>query len=186
MSRRLATRESGGVEVRRQIVAAEHRDRSRAARPPEAIRAVQAGPARSGSEGLRRMPALHGGRTDGPEIAPNLWAGIGLVRGGAGTALVGSHMEVAERIVEYRRLGIGDFVLSGQPHAEEAYGFGEGVLPVLWEAGVWRHPAASADDSVAAARISLRPGWAPGPVRRGVAGPARLNPPHPAAPRRRS
>ena len=72
---------------------------------PEAIRAVQAGLARSESEGQRRMLALHGGRADGLEIAPNLWAGIGLVRGGAGTALVGSHTEVAERIVEYQRLG---------------------------------------------------------------------------------
>ena len=50
------------------------------------------------SEGQRRMAALHGGRTDGLVVAPNLWAGIGLVRGGAGTALVGSHEEVAERI----------------------------------------------------------------------------------------
>ena len=49
------------------------------------------------------MVALHGGRTDALEVSPNLWAGIGLVRGGAGTALVGSHDEVAERIAEYYR-----------------------------------------------------------------------------------
>ena len=35
------------------------------------------------------------------EIHPNVWAGVGLVRGGAGTALVGSHEEVADRIAEY-------------------------------------------------------------------------------------
>jgi alkanesulfonate monooxygenase len=39
------------------------------------------------------MRELHGGRTDHLEVAPNLWAGIGLVRGGAGTTLVGSHEE---------------------------------------------------------------------------------------------
>src|SRR6185312_2018309 len=60
----------------------------------------------SESEGQRRMTGLHGGRTDRLEVAPNLWAGIGLVRGGAGTALVGSHEEVAERIAEYHELGI--------------------------------------------------------------------------------
>ena len=49
--------------------------------------------------------------------------------GGAGTALVGSHTEVAERITEYHRLGIDEFVLSGYPHLEEAYWFGENVLP---------------------------------------------------------
>ncbi|OKI00811.1 alkanesulfonate monooxygenase [Streptomyces sp. CB02923] len=110
---------------------------------PEAVRAVQEGLARSESEGQRRMLALHGGSTDGLEVAPNLWAGIGLVRGGAGTALVGSHAEVAERITEYQRLGIEEFVLSGHPHVEEAYWFGEGVLPRLADAGLWRHPGAA-------------------------------------------
>lgn len=106
----------------------------------ETVRAVQAGLARSESEGQRRMLALHGGGSDGLEIHPNLWAGIGLVRGGAGTALVGSHDEVAERIEEYHRLGIDEFVLSGYPHLEEAYWFGEGVLPRLGAQGLWRHP----------------------------------------------
>ncbi|MYR60943.1 LLM class flavin-dependent oxidoreductase, partial [Streptomyces sp. SID625] len=87
---------------------------------PETVRSVQAGLARSESEGQRRMLALHGGGRDGLEIHPNLWAGIGLVRGGAGTALVGSHREVAERIKEYHALGIDEFVLSGYPHLEEA------------------------------------------------------------------
>ncbi|MDT3396039.1 LLM class flavin-dependent oxidoreductase [Streptomyces sp. B1866] len=108
---------------------------------PQAVRAIQAGLSRSESEGQRRMLALHGGSADDLEVSPNLWAGIGLVRGGAGTALVGSHAEVAERIVEYHRLGIDEFVLSGHPHVEEAYWFGEGVLPLLRERGLWRHPA---------------------------------------------
>ena len=83
----------------------------------------------SQSEGQRRMVALHGGRTDQLEVSPNLWAGVGLVRGGAGTALVGSHEEVADRIAEYHELGIDEFVLSGYPHLEEAYRAGEGLLP---------------------------------------------------------
>ena len=53
------------------------------------------------------MRALHGGgSTANLEIAPNLWAGVGLVRGGAGTALVGSHEEVADRSAQYHALGI--------------------------------------------------------------------------------
>ncbi|CAM5744702.1 Methanesulfonate monooxygenase [Streptomyces afghaniensis] len=108
---------------------------------PETVASVQAGLARSESEGQRRMLALHGGRRDRLEIHPNLWAGIGLVRGGAGTALVGSHEEVAERIKEYHALGIDEFILSGYPHLEEAYWFGEGVLPRLAAQGLWRHPA---------------------------------------------
>ncbi|WP_299539161.1 LLM class flavin-dependent oxidoreductase [uncultured Streptomyces sp.] len=107
------------------------------------VRSVQEGLARSESEGQRRMLALHGGGRDGLEIHPNLWAGIGLVRGGAGTALVGSHEEVADRIEEYRAVGIEEFVLSGYPHLEEAYWFGEGVLPVLERRGLWKHPFGS-------------------------------------------
>ncbi|MET7771897.1 LLM class flavin-dependent oxidoreductase [Nocardia sp. NPDC005366] len=107
---------------------------------PADIERVQANLARSESEGQRRMLDLHGGSTDRLEIAPNLWAGVGLVRGGAGTALVGSHEEVAERLVEYSKVGISHFVLSGYPHLEEAYWFGEGVLPILERKGLWRHP----------------------------------------------
>ncbi|MEU2336814.1 LLM class flavin-dependent oxidoreductase [Streptomyces sp. NPDC006654] len=116
-------------------------DRLLAGFDPETVRSVQSGLARSESEGQQRMLALHGGRRDALEIHPNLWAGIGLVRGGAGTALVGSHDEVATRIKEYAALGIEEFVLSGYPHLEEAYWFGEGVLPRLAADGVWRHPA---------------------------------------------
>ena len=84
------------------------------------------------------MAALHGGSKDDLVVAPNLWAGLGLVRGGAGTALVGSHDEVAERMLEYHELGIDEFILSGFPHLEEAYWVGEGVLPRL---GLGREPA---------------------------------------------
>ena len=107
----------------------------------DAIRRAQEGLSRSESEGQRRMRELHGGSTDSLEVAPNLWAGIGLVRGGAGTALVGSHTEVADRIEEFAGLGISEFVLSGYPHLEEAYWFGEGVLPILRARGLWAHPA---------------------------------------------
>jgi alkanesulfonate monooxygenase len=53
------------------------------------------------------------------------------LRTGAGTALVGSHEEVADLMAEYHELGISEFILSGYPHVEEAYAFGEAVVPVL-------------------------------------------------------
>jgi alkanesulfonate monooxygenase len=84
------------------------------------------------SVGQQRMLALHGGDRNRLLVSPNLWAGIGLIRGGAGTALVGSHDEVAARIEEYHALGIDEFILSGYPHLEEAYSFAEGVLPRLY------------------------------------------------------
>ena len=86
------------------------------------------------------MVELHAGRTDALEVSPNLWAGVGLVRGGAGTALVGSHDEVADRISEYHDLGIDEFILSGYPHLEEAYRVGEGVIPELRRRGLLAEP----------------------------------------------
>ncbi|MBW0017076.1 MAG: LLM class flavin-dependent oxidoreductase [Mycobacterium sp.] len=115
-------------------------DRLLAAVDPADVERVQASLARSESEGQRRMLKLHDGSSDRLLIAPNLWAGVGLVRGGAGTALVGSHAEVADRLIEYSQLGITHFILSGYPHLEEAYWFGEGVLPLLERRGLWSHP----------------------------------------------
>jgi len=86
---------------------------------------------RMDSVGQQRMMRLHGGRRDNLEISPNLWAGVGLVRGGAGTALVGDPETVAERIREYQAIGIDTFIMSGYPHLEEAYRFAELVFPLL-------------------------------------------------------
>ncbi|WP_116051398.1 LLM class flavin-dependent oxidoreductase [Amycolatopsis palatopharyngis] len=109
---------------------------------PARITQAQARFRATDSEGQRRMAALHGGRADSLEVYPNVWAGYGLVRPGVGTALVGSHEEVAERIEEYHSLGLSHMILSAQPHLEEAYTFGEGVLPLLRKRGVLAEPPA--------------------------------------------
>ncbi|GGD11991.1 alkanesulfonate monooxygenase [Franconibacter daqui] len=97
----------------------------------ETISKAQAALARTDSVGQHRMAALHNGKRDNLEISPNLWAGVGLVRGGAGTALVGDGPTVAARINEYAALGIDSFILSGYPHLEEAYRVGELLFPHL-------------------------------------------------------
>lgn len=114
----------------------------------EAVAAAQADFAATQSVGQQRMAALHGGRRDRRdlEIAPNVWAGVGLVRGGAGTALVGSHAEVADVMASYHRLGFGEFILSGYPHLEEAYRFGEGVMPILRRRGLLASPVGVGDE----------------------------------------
>jgi alkanesulfonate monooxygenase len=97
----------------------------------EAIAKAQQVFARYDSVGQQRMTQLHGGKRDKLTISPNLWAGVGLVRGGAGTALVGDPDQVADRMKEYIDLGIEAFILSGYPHLEECYRFAELVFPKL-------------------------------------------------------
>ncbi|MFT8322117.1 MAG: FMNH2-dependent alkanesulfonate monooxygenase [Bacillus sp. (in: firmicutes)] len=97
----------------------------------DVIAKAQATLSRQDSTGQRRMFDLHKGDRSKLEISPNLWAGVGLTRGGAGTALVGSPQSVAARIKEYQEIGIESFIFSGYPHLEEAYHFAELVFPLL-------------------------------------------------------
>ncbi|MDQ0087645.1 alkanesulfonate monooxygenase [Paenibacillus anaericanus] len=87
--------------------------------------------AKMDSVGQKRMSELHNGDRTKLEISPDLWAGVGLVRGGAGTALVGDPETVAARMQEYADLGIETFVFSGYPHLEEAYRVAELLFPHL-------------------------------------------------------
>ena len=110
-------------------------DRIQAGFAPAVVAGVQQRMSRMDSVGQSRMAALHGGVPGATAadltVSPNLWAGIGLVREGVGTALVGDHAEVAERLEEYADIGIDEFILSGYPHLEEALRFGEHVLPLV-------------------------------------------------------
>ena len=108
---------------------------------------------RSDSTAQAQMSALHAGREGLPasarelEIYPGLWSGYGLVRGGAGTALVGSHAQVADLIETYHKTGFDHFILSGQPHLEEAWHFGEGAARVLRSRGLLADPGAPAHEA---------------------------------------
>lgn len=112
-------------------------DRILEAIDPAQVAAARRKFARMESTAQARMTDLsHTNGSETPDrdslvIEPNLWAGVGLVREGAGTAIVGSHEQVAERLLEYRDVGIDEFILSGYPHLEEALNFGENVRPML-------------------------------------------------------
>ena len=98
---------------------------------PATVRAAQRSLANYDSEGQKRMCELHNGARESLWLRPDLWAGVGLVRGGAGTAMVGDPPAVAALMREYATLGIDTFILSGYPHLEEAYRFAELVFPLL-------------------------------------------------------
>ncbi len=100
----------------------------------EQIAKAQAGFAASESVGQQRMARLHRGRRESLRIGPNLWAGVGLVRGGAGTAFVGSPENIARALSEYQDAGVETFILSGYPHLEEAYRTAELLFPAVGKA----------------------------------------------------
>ncbi|HWL09790.1 MAG TPA: FMNH2-dependent alkanesulfonate monooxygenase [Planctomicrobium sp.] len=93
--------------------------------------AAQGALAKYESEGQRRMLDLQKNSANGLWLRPDLWAGVGTVRGGAGTAMVGDGPTIAALMSEYADAGIDTFILSGYPHLEEAYHFAEHVFPLL-------------------------------------------------------
>jgi alkanesulfonate monooxygenase len=97
----------------------------------ETIAASQQILSRYDSHGQQRQRKFHGSSRAELEISPNLWAGVGLVRSGAGTALVGDPDTIVARLMEYAEIGIDTFILSGYPHLEEAYRVAELIFPRL-------------------------------------------------------
>lgn len=66
-------------------------------------------------------------------LGPNLWAGLTQVLGGNSIALVGTPEQVAERVVEYVKLGFDLVLLRGFPHLETIEQVGDKVIPLVRE-----------------------------------------------------
>ncbi|MFT3965227.1 MAG: LLM class flavin-dependent oxidoreductase [Sphingobium sp.] len=64
-------------------------------------------------------------------VAPNLWGGFNLLRGGPALGIVGNYEQCAARLEDLIQRGADGFILAGTPHLEEAYRIGEEVLPLL-------------------------------------------------------
>ncbi|HEX7856925.1 MAG TPA: LLM class flavin-dependent oxidoreductase [Sphingobium sp.] len=86
------------------------------------------------SVGAARQAALRpteATRYDDLIVAPNLWGGFNLLRGGPALGIVGSYEQCAAKLDELISRGADAFILAGTPHLEEAYRVGEEVLPLL-------------------------------------------------------
>ena len=66
-------------------------------------------------------------------LSPRLWNGISTVRVNCGTAIVGTPEQVAAEMLDYWKLGIDEFILSGFPHVEECDRVAEYLLPIVRE-----------------------------------------------------
>ena len=63
----------------------------------------------------------------------NLWAGLVPYFGSSAMTLLGSPQELAEIFMEYKRIGITQFIISGWPKLDEMLIFGREVLPLIRE-----------------------------------------------------
>jgi alkanesulfonate monooxygenase len=66
-------------------------------------------------------------------LTPCFWTGAVRYIGPTAVALVGTPEEVAGALLEYRELGVSQFILSGWPKLEEMIRFGRDVLPIVRE-----------------------------------------------------
>ena len=73
-------------------------------------------------------------------LSPWLWTGAVRTHGAPAVALVGSYEEVAQALIDYARVGVTQFILSGWPKLDEMILFGSEVLPRVrkLEAGLHR------------------------------------------------
>jgi alkanesulfonate monooxygenase len=64
-------------------------------------------------------------------LSRNLWAGLVPYYGSSAMTLLGSPEELAECFVDYKRIGVTQFIISGWPKLEEMLIFGREVLPLV-------------------------------------------------------
>ena len=64
----------------------------------------------------------------------NLWAGLVPYYGSSAMTLLGSPEDLAESFLEYKRIGITQFIISGWPKLDEMILFGREVLPLVRKA----------------------------------------------------
>jgi alkanesulfonate monooxygenase len=64
----------------------------------------------------------------------NLWAGLVPYYGSSAITLVGSPQELAGAFLEYKRIGVTQFIIAGWPKLDEMMIFGRDVIPLVREA----------------------------------------------------
>jgi alkanesulfonate monooxygenase len=95
---------------------------------------VEAGDTKKENEFVRKsdstsIKAAYGLETEWP--TPYLWTGAVRHIGGPAIALVGSPEEIASAIMEYRAVGVSQFIFSGWPKLDEMLYFGKEILPLV-------------------------------------------------------
>jgi alkanesulfonate monooxygenase len=66
-------------------------------------------------------------------IGRSLWTGLVSLCGPVWTTLLGTPREIADLLLEYKRVGVSQFIMSGWPEMDEVTRFGREVLPLVRE-----------------------------------------------------
>jgi alkanesulfonate monooxygenase len=64
-------------------------------------------------------------------MSRNLWAGLVPCYGSSAITLLGSPQDLADCFLEYKRIGVTQFIISGWPKLDEMIVFGREVLPLV-------------------------------------------------------
>lgn len=73
------------------------------------------------------------GAEEGAWLTPYLWKGAVASHGVSAVALVGGPREIAAALLEYKSIGVSQFILSGWPNTETLASFSREVLPLVRE-----------------------------------------------------
>jgi alkanesulfonate monooxygenase len=76
-----------------------------------------------------------GVKSDAHWLTNNLWTGLVPHYGPVWTTLLGSPREIAEALLEYERIGVTEFIISGWPELDTVDTFGREVLPLVRAVG---------------------------------------------------
>ena len=106
----------------------------------------------SGSESQTLKQAL-AAADDVGWLNRNLWAGLVPYYGSSAITLLGSPQELAEIFMEYKRIGVTQFIISGWPKLEEMLIFGREVLPLVRQAESKEGSVAAHDRAAGASNI---------------------------------
>jgi alkanesulfonate monooxygenase len=72
-------------------------------------------------------------KVEDASIGRSLWTGLVSLCGPVWTTLLGSPREIADLLLEYKRVGVSQFIMSGWPEMDEVARFGREVLPLVRE-----------------------------------------------------
>jgi alkanesulfonate monooxygenase len=67
-------------------------------------------------------------------LSRSLWVGFVKNYGPVWTTLLGTPQEIADAFIEYKKIGVSEFIISGWPEVDEVDIFGRDVLPLVREA----------------------------------------------------